>query len=316
MIYQGVHFSSGVEDPDKLKYPIFTKIRNNIFTNCHEAIYTPPDSYPPAEISYNNFFQNTINNHLGNNFIKVDPRYIDAGKGDFNLNWGSGCIDSGDPIISNDPDGTRADIGSLYYDQTPVAPSSLDINSVNHHPHLTWPAEVPHHAGYNIYATYELYEGGVRNEVYHTANTSYTDESVDIVNPLIANQTVTYEVTSLNSIAAESDPSPSVSREVDGGVWKQANEEEDIPLVYKLKQNYPNPFNPSTTIKYELPDEGHVVIKLYDVLGREIQTLVNESKSPGRYEIKFDGSKLSSGVYIYRIEAGQFTSIKKLMLMK
>ncbi|MCF8240650.1 MAG: T9SS type A sorting domain-containing protein [Melioribacteraceae bacterium] len=85
---------------------------------------------------------------------------------------------------------------------------------------------------------------------------------------------------------------------------------------YALSQNYPNPFNPTTNIVYQIPKEGRVVIKLYDILGREIQTLVNEHKTQGTYEFTFDGSKLSSGVYIYRITAGEFTASKKFVLMK
>jgi len=90
-----------------------------------------------------------------------------------------------------------------------------------------------------------------------------------------------------------------------------------LPTKYSLGQNYPNPFNPSTTISYQLPvAAGHVSLKVYDVLGREVATLVNEQKAPGNYEVKFDGSKLASGVYIYRIEAGKFSDTKKLLLIK
>ena len=90
-----------------------------------------------------------------------------------------------------------------------------------------------------------------------------------------------------------------------------------LPTKYSLGQNYPNPFNPSTTISYQLPvAAGHVSLKVYDVLGREVATLVNEQKAPGNYEVKFDGSKLASGVYIYRIEAGKFSDLKKLLLIK
>ncbi|MCF8242943.1 MAG: T9SS type A sorting domain-containing protein [Melioribacteraceae bacterium] len=87
-------------------------------------------------------------------------------------------------------------------------------------------------------------------------------------------------------------------------------------LSFKLYENYPNPFNPTTNIVYQIPKEGRVVIKLYDILGREIQTLVNKHQSQGRYEFTFDGSKLSSGVYIYRITAGEFSASKKFVLMK
>ncbi|MCF8242807.1 MAG: T9SS type A sorting domain-containing protein [Melioribacteraceae bacterium] len=90
----------------------------------------------------------------------------------------------------------------------------------------------------------------------------------------------------------------------------------DHIINFELYQNYPNPFNPRTNIVYQIPKEGRVVIKLYDILGREMQTLVNEEKIQGRYEFTFNGTKLSSGVYIYRITAGEFTANKKLLLMK
>lgn len=89
-----------------------------------------------------------------------------------------------------------------------------------------------------------------------------------------------------------------------------------IPAQYYLSQNYPNPFNPTTTINYQLPKDEHVTIKVYDMLGKEITTLVNEFKTSGNYNIKFDGSNLSSGVYLYEIEAGNFSDTKKLVLIK
>ena len=85
---------------------------------------------------------------------------------------------------------------------------------------------------------------------------------------------------------------------------------------YYLFQNYSNPFNPSTMIKYKIPESGLVTIKVYDALGREIATLVNEEKPVGSYEIKFDGSNLSSGVYFYRLNFDSFISIKKMILLK
>ena len=85
---------------------------------------------------------------------------------------------------------------------------------------------------------------------------------------------------------------------------------------YDLAQNYPNPFNPSTTIKYQIPEDGMVTLKIYDILGREIKTLVNEQKSIGRYEVKFDASDLTTGVYIYRLKVNDFVSVKKMILVK
>jgi len=85
---------------------------------------------------------------------------------------------------------------------------------------------------------------------------------------------------------------------------------------YNLADNYPNPFNPSTTIGYEVPSSNYVTLKVYDVLGREVETLVNETKAPGEYSVAFDGSRLSSGVYFYRMTAGNYVSTKKAILLK
>jgi hypothetical protein len=75
------------------------------------------------------------------------------------------------------------------------------------------------------------------------------------------------------------------------------------PTIYKLSQNYPNPFNPSTTIEYQLPVDGHVSLKVYDLLGREVATLVNEQQTADYYKIKFDVGDIASGVYFYRLDA-------------
>jgi photosystem II stability/assembly factor-like uncharacterized protein len=88
------------------------------------------------------------------------------------------------------------------------------------------------------------------------------------------------------------------------------------PSEFALLQNYPNPFNPSTRILFEVPRSTFVVLKVFDVLGREVATLVNEEMRPGRYERPFDGSGLASGVYFYRLHAGTFVQTKKLLLMK
>ncbi|HEY5536383.1 MAG TPA: C25 family cysteine peptidase [Ignavibacteria bacterium] len=89
-----------------------------------------------------------------------------------------------------------------------------------------------------------------------------------------------------------------------------------IPNVYSLSQNYPNPFNPVTKISYAIPKSGLVTMKIYDVLGRELLTLVNQELQAGYYMVDFDGTNFASGVYYYRLESGTFTDTKKLMLIK
>jgi hypothetical protein len=93
-------------------------------------------------------------------------------------------------------------------------------------------------------------------------------------------------------------------------------EDEGIPATYSLEQNYPNPFNPVTTIIYQLPEQGHATLKVFDILGREVVTLVDEKREAGRYEVKFGGSGIPSGIYFYRFQAGTFTETKKLILLK
>ena len=89
-----------------------------------------------------------------------------------------------------------------------------------------------------------------------------------------------------------------------------------LPYKFELAQNYPNPFNPSTTIKFSIPSENHVILKIYDMLGREVRTLLNEEKAPGNYSINFVAGNLPSGVYLYKLTAGNYTDAKKLILLK
>ena len=92
------------------------------------------------------------------------------------------------------------------------------------------------------------------------------------------------------------------------------------PKEFKLEQNYPNPFNPTTKIRYTIPDVGselaQTVIKVYDILGNEVATLVNEEKEPGYYEVEFNAEQLSSGIYFYRLQVGNYTQTKKMILLR
>jgi len=92
--------------------------------------------------------------------------------------------------------------------------------------------------------------------------------------------------------------------------------DEDIPERFSLFQNYPNPFNPSTTISYSIPTEGYVTLKVYDVLGNEVASLVDERKHSGTFDVHYNASVLSSGIYYYQLVTSEFTSTKKLILMK
>ena len=89
-----------------------------------------------------------------------------------------------------------------------------------------------------------------------------------------------------------------------------------LPASYKLDQNYPNPFNPSTTINYSIPKESIVSLKIYNILGQQVKTLVSENKAPGNYSVRFNANELSSGVYFYTLKAGNYYQVKKMLLLK
>jgi len=101
-----------------------------------------------------------------------------------------------------------------------------------------------------------------------------------------------------------------------GNIVSIKKEEKLQPDEFKLENNYPNPFNPSTNIHYEIPNDGLVTLKVYDELGREVKTLVNQYLSKGRYDINFNADNLASGIYFYRLQSGSFISTKKMLLLK
>jgi|WetSurMetagenome_2_1015567.scaffolds.fasta_scaffold02899_2 hypothetical protein len=112
---------------------------------------------------------------------------------------------------------------------------------------------------------------------------------------------------------------------LNGGVWRRPLSEmitsvegtsDVFPTQFSLEQNYPNPFNPSTTIRFQVPNSSFVNLKVYDVLGNEVATLVSEEKPAGSYEVKFDAAGLSSGIYFYKFQAGSLVETKKMILLK
>ncbi len=103
---------------------------------------------------------------------------------------------------------------------------------------------------------------------------------------------------------------------INQGAVTSLNDDKATPDVFILEQNYPNPFNPVTNIRFRITDFGFVSLRIYDVLGNEVATLVNEEKPTGEYKVTFDASKLTSGVYLCRLSAGSFTDMKKMILLK
>lgn len=144
-----------------------------------------------------------------------------------------------------------------------------------------------------------------QNILNKSVNYSFTDDKASVSGNL------KYRIKSINN-----DGSSTILGEVETSA--------SLPVNFELAQNYPNPFNPSTTIKYTIPNnvtlsgvEGSkVVLKIYDILGNEIKTLVNEEQTPGVHEVKFDATGLTSGVYFYKLDTPKFTSTKKMILLR
>jgi hypothetical protein len=104
-----------------------------------------------------------------------------------------------------------------------------------------------------------------------------------------------------------------------GTSWARSTavfEEWPVPTGFVLDQNYPNPFNPVTKIRFTIVDRQLTIVSVYDLLGREVATLVNEVKDPGTYEVVFDASGLASGVYLYRLTAGDYVQARRLVLLR
>jgi glucuronoarabinoxylan endo-1,4-beta-xylanase len=134
--------------------------------------------------------------------------------------------------------------------------------------------------------------------------TSYTDTTAK------ASGSYQYRVRAFTKYT-ESDFSNTVTVSISG-----VNDQKKIPAAFALEQNYPNPFNPSTKIRYSIPKESFVSLRVFNLLGSEVATLVNGKLSAGEHEAVFDGSSLPSGMYLYRLEAGESVSTKKFVLLK
>jgi len=164
------------------------------------------------------------------------------------------------------------------------------------------------------YNVYKSADGITFNIAGSAFDTTYTDTMVTIGN------TYYYYVTAVAS-GMESDPSDTVSTTVQAPVGIKVNWGDGIPVTFAMEQNYPNPFNPVTTIRYQLPKSANVHLAVYNMLGQKVKTLVNENQPAKYYSIQWNGlnetgSKVASGIYLYRIEAGDYIKTNKMLLLK
>lgn len=209
----------------------------------------------------------------------------------------------------------------------PSKPQWLKVQvSQNNHPYLTWDAnqEPDVLSGGSYKVEKYISEDVPWFQLTQTTNTYYEDLSETICVPSPGQQCATghwvrYRVKAVDNTQLVSVPSDSVMQLVSGGAPHKIST--DIPKIekptdYSLMQNYPNPFNPTTTFSYSIPMNGFVTLKVYDILGIEVNELVNEVKEAGNYSVTFDASGLPSGIYFYTLTSGNYMATKKLILLK
>jgi len=195
----------------------------------------------------------------------------------------------------------------------PSRPQFLKVSASGNNPQLTWIANLePDLVGYSIDRAEGKGPGlSWENGIGQTTGTSYIDYDVAL-NPVFEDE-VSYRIRASDTQGKYSDYSEAVW--IGDAVLHKTIPELDEIYDFAVDA-YPNPFNPSTTIRYAIPKDGEVTLKIYDILGREVKTLVNEVKTKGRYEVVFDASQLASGLYIYEITSGSFKASKKMTLIK
>ncbi len=207
---------------------------------------------------------------------------------------------------------------TLYFyvvdNNAPSAPQNLSVTISNNNPALSWnPNSEDDMGGYNIYRKRMGEQSHSKINSSLITTTSYIDTEINAT--FSGGAVVEYYVTAVDMNANESSNSNNISI---GENMRKRNsvDEEDAPITYNLSSAYPNPFNPTTQISYQIPKASNVTLIVYNMLGKEVVELVNESKSAGVYNVSFNASNLPSGLYLYKIQAGEFTEVRKMLLMK
>jgi len=219
-------------------------------------------------------------------------------------------------IKAKDRQGKRSVFSDPVSDWAPPESPIISVSrSISGHPFIRW--DEPKSNDLDVYLRKKI--GNTWEPPIKVTGTYYEDTSVDWPFGQLANEAKFYYYTyKQRRLNLQSPQSEVIYAWGEGEDWslKIASESNGTPKYYELNQNYPNPFNPTSIINYQLAGESHVLLIVYDILGKEVVNLVNEHQPAGYYMVSFDGTNLSSGVYIYRIVAGDYTNSKKMLLIK
>ena len=203
----------------------------------------------------------------------------------------------------------------------PETPQMLTVAWDNDHPKLTWNSNTePDMQSYKIWKYAEGSSMIVATVPHSNSNAthSWVDNSVSPAGKFDPVYTYSYKVKAVDNSNYESLYSNQVSISGTGAIWKKnSKEENNIDITtYALNSNYPNPFNPTTQIGFQIPKNSFVNLIVYNSVGQKVATLVNQNLSSGKYSVEFEAKHLPSGVYIYKIQAGEFSNAKKMILTK
>ncbi|MBU0561092.1 MAG: T9SS type A sorting domain-containing protein [Bacteroidota bacterium] len=207
----------------------------------------------------------------------------------------------------------------VSFNTEPTQPQNLTIAWYNNHPRLTWNTNLEEDiASYKIWKHAEGSSMIVATVTNNSNNDiqSWIDNDVTSAGKFSGYQ-FSYKVKAVDNTNKESVYSNEVSIFANGPIWKiSADGNENNISTYKLFSNFPNPFNPSTNIEFQIPQNSFVNLSVYNSLGQKVTELINSNLSIGKYTVKFSADNLPSGLYIYKLQVGNFSSVKKMMLTK
>jgi hypothetical protein len=216
-----------------------------------------------------------------------------------------------------------------HFTTTPVASPVLTCSdcALGHHPAMTWTNTAGTNGAYRVYRLQCPQTGCTGDEMWRgmtgwMSGTSYTDYAVTVSGKDPDGSVYYYHVQAKNQAGQLSDYSNTIHvNSEDGWITKTiaqetGEEQQSKPTEFALYQNYPNGFNPTTQIRYAIPTPVHVMLRVYDMLGRVVATLVEGEQTAGYKSVEFNAANISSGVYLYRITAGDFTAVKKMLIVK
>ena len=248
----------------------------------------------------------------GEGNINSDPLFTDADDGDYTLQPGSPCIDAGTADVDGDGDeditdyfGTAPDMGAFeFFTAVTGLQYYIDGSSVT-----LWWDPIADAQYYNVErSTDSHFTTDVVSD--YSADAFYTDDGLEWDTEYF------YRVSAYAGYWTDYSNVISVTLEFVG-----IADGDGIPETYAVHQNYPNPFNPVTTLRYDLPEDGMVNITIYNMMGRQVKTLINDQQTAGYRSTQWNatndaGSPVSAGIYLYMIQAGEFRQTKKMVLLK